>query len=443
MFIFWAVVLPSFAADPTEYSIQVRNAPVADIVRMLAQLDGKNVVISDKIEGTVTASFKAIQLEDALTAVLDANDLGFVIKGDVIRVATRTDIETMGEDLQIRTIPLKYAKVDKVSEQVESLISERGSVMVDERTNSISVRDTETKIEDILKLIGNIDKKDRQVLIEAKIVEASTDFIRSVGIQWGVTRTGKVGVAGLTDVGAADSGNALNLDTPASGASGTNPYSGVALALGSFGGVITDVQLSAAEEHGDLNILSRPSVVTLNNQEAKIHSGVQFYIQTSGDVTISSGSSSTTTSSNLQQVDAGITMTVTPQITISDKINLVIDVTESQADFTQQVGGIPTILDNTATTSVLLNDGEITVIGGLFQIQKQNTRQGIPLLHRIPLFGALFRNTTKTKSKSELIIFIKPSIVKEGLAQLPSYPEDDAPPVKPVREVRKKKGKWK
>lgn len=430
------------AADSKDYSIEVRNASVSDIVRMLAQMDDKNVVISDKIEGNVTASFQSIHLHDALSAILETHNLGAVIKDDVIRVTTLENIEEKGHDLIIRTVPLKYAKVDKVLTQVESLISERGSVMMDERTNSISVRDTEVKIQDILKLIASIDKIDQQVLIEAKIVEASLEFIQSLGIQWGLNRSGTVSFSGVNTVGSADSGNTLNVNTPASGMSSTNPLSGATLALGRFGGVLTEIQLTAAEEKGDLNILSRPSVVTLNNQEAKIHSGIQFFIQTSGDVTISSGGGSTTGGSNLQQIEAGINMVVTPQITVNEKINLSIDVTESQADFTRQVDGIPTLIDNTAATTVLLNDGETTVIGGLFQIKTQKNRQGVPILHRIPLLGALFRNTTHTKNKTELIIFIKPTIVRDNLSKLPTYPEDDSSEKKTVRKKRHSTGKW-
>lgn len=427
------------ASAQAQYAIKFREAPVKDVVRMLAELNGKNVVVADGITGKVTASFQSIDLDNALRAVLETNGLGMVSKNKIIHISTDESLQASGEDLIIKTIPLKYSKVADVATQVESLVSERGSVMMDERTNSLSVRDTAVKIKDIQRLIWNIDKRDKQVLIEAKIVEASVEFIRSVGIQWGATRSsGKVQFGGVTGVGSGDAGRALNNNTPAVGFNGGSPLSGIALALGEFGGVITDVQLTAAEEKGNLNILSRPSVVTMNNQEARISSGIKFFIKTSGDVTIGgtgTGADTATGNSNLQEIEAGITLAVTPQITGDEKINLSIDVTESQADFSTQVDGVPSIIDNSASTTVLLRDGETTVIGGLFQIKKTKSRSGVPVLQRIPLFGALFRQSTRTKNKSELLIFIKPTIVDENVATLPRYPRDEST----MKELTEKK----
>ena len=427
--------LPLHGTDEL-YSVEVRKAPIKDIVRMLAQMDGKNVVIPDNITGEVTASFQSVLLPDALQAILETNNLGAVTKNNVVQIATRETLEKLGEDLVTQTYPLKYAKAPLISAQIQSLLSTRGVVMTDERTNSVTVRDTSVHLQDVETLLANIDKLDKQVLIEAKVVEASADFIRSLGIQWGVTKSGgSVGITGLEKVGAADSTRTLSLDTPATGLSGASPLSGIALALGSFGGVITDVQLTAAEERGDLNILSRPSIVTLNNQPATIRSGVKFFVKTSGDVVIGSGSS------NLQQIDAGITMTVTPQVTRDAKVSLMIDVTESQPDFSRQVDGIPAIIDNNASTNVFLSDGETTVIGGLFQLQKTHAQKGIPGLMRIPLFGSLFRSNTRGKSKKELLIFIKPTIVKGSAVQLSSTSaEEEAEFFKTKKE---KKGKSK
>ncbi len=164
-------------------------------------------------------------------------------------------------------------------------------------------------------------------------------------------------------------------------------------------------------------------MVTLNNQSATINSGVKFYVKSPGNVTIGGATTGTTAAtSNLQEIRAGITLTVTPQITIDDRVNLVINVTESQPNFSQTVDGTPSINDNSATTTVLLNDGETTVIGGLFQIRKSKSSNGVPGLNRIPLFGALFGNRTKGRNKKELIIFITPSIV-QSVPQLPTYPE--------------------
>ncbi len=433
-------LLPTLGFTQTKqnkrYTIEIQDAPIQHVVRMLTMIDGQNVVMPDKMEGLVTASFNSISLQDALEAILETHGLGAVSKNKVIRIATKEALEELGEDLETTTFRLKYAKAKDVGGQVEALVSERGSVMIDDRINALTVRDTLPYLQDVQTLITNIDKLDKQVLIEAKIVEASVDYVRSLGVQWGFTDTaGEFQVAGLNAVGAADSGRTLNLNTSATGLGGANPTSGVALGLGPFGDTLFDTQLSLAEEKGDLSILSRPSIVTVNNQPATIHSGVKFFVKTSGDLTISASSSgSSTGTSNLQQIDAGITMIVTPQVTVDGKISLAIDVTESQPDFANTVDGIPSIIDNTAATTVFLNNGATTVIGGLFQLQKTKTKRGLPVLHRIPIFGALFGSTRRGTTKKELLVFITPSIVKEHVRQLSAFEEEDSEIMKELQK---------
>lgn len=442
--IFLFLMLFSFArfalAATNLYSVEIRNAPLADIIRMLAELDGKSVVVPTGISGTVTASFKEADLKDVLKAVLESNALGMIEKGDIVRVATSDTMEKLGEDLVTRTIALKYAKADAISNQVKSLLSTRGSVMVDVRTNTVTVRDVPAFLDDAEALIANVDRRDRQVLIEARILEASVEFIRSLGIQWGANGSkGPVSVSGLTTVGTAPSGRGLILATPATGLNSAAALSGVGLV---FGGNQADMQITAAEERGDINILSRPSIVTMNNQPASIHSGVSFRVKTAGNVTIGSGSTgASTTASNLEEIQAGITLSVTPQITEDGRVHLTVDVTESQPDFSRQVDGIPAIIENTATTTVFLKDGEVTVIGGLYQTKDTRSQKGIPGLHRVPLLGALFGSKSKGKTKSELLIFIRPTVVKNGLAQLPSYPYDDSEIMKHEAKEAKKKEK--
>ncbi|MDO8493740.1 MAG: secretin N-terminal domain-containing protein, partial [Deltaproteobacteria bacterium] len=379
------LILFSFArlavANTNLYSVEIRNAPLADIIRMLAELDGKSVVVPTGISGTVTASFKESDLKDVLKAVLESNALGMIEKGDIVRVATSDTMEKLGEDLVTRTISLKYAKAEAISNQVKSLLSTRGSVMVDVRTNTVTVRDVPAFLDDAEVLIANVDRRDRQVFIDARILEASVEFIRSLGIQWGANgTTGEVAVSGLTAVGTAPSGRGLILATPASGLNSATALSGVGLV---FGGSSADMQITAAEDRGDINILSRPSIVTMNNQPASIHSGVSFRVKTAGNVTIGSGSTgASTTASNLEEIQAGITLSVTPQITEDGRVHLTVDVTESQPDFSRQVDGIPAIIENTATTTVFLKDGEVTVIGGLYQTKDTKSQKGIPGLHR-------------------------------------------------------------
>lgn len=413
------VLASTLVAGDLRYSVEVRDAPLGDVARMLVQMDGKNVVVPGQADIPVTASFGSTTLMDALNAILQANGYGSIELNDIVQVATKDVLEKMGADLEIDTIPLKYSKSGPMAAQAKAFISDRGTVVVDERTNAITVRDTQQRLNNIRRLVASLDHADRQVLIESKIVEASEDFARSVGIQWGVSRVNhSTNFGGVNSVGLDDQGRPLMVNNP------SNPIlSGASLVLGNFKGTFTDIQISAGEQNGLLNILSRPSVVTLNNQAATINSGVKFYVKSPGNVSIGGATSgATAATSNLQEIRAGITMTVTPQITIDDRVNLVINVTESQPNFGQMVDGTPSINDNSASTTVLLNDGETTVIGGLFQLRKSRSSNGVPGLNRIPFFGALFGNRSKNRNKRELIIFITPSIVR-SVPQLPTYPE--------------------
>ncbi len=418
------------AVSPQRYSVEFRKADIKSAIRILARMADKNIVFPDRIEGTVTASFDNIKLEDAINAVLKSNGYGVIVEDDIIQIASRKELSELGEDLVARSYKLKYAKATTVLSSVLSLVSQRGSAIADEMTNSIYVRDTKQGLANVNGLIASLDKKGRQLLIEAKIVEASVDFIRSLGIQWGVTKSGgKIQTAGLTAVGTADSGRALMLNSPASSARGGNPYGGVGLILGSFKGVLTDIQISAAEQEGDITVLARPTIATLNNQPAKIRSGTKFYVKTFGDVNIGGTGTGTVSggdSANLQEIDTGIELNVTPQISSGGSIRLDIEATQSEADFTQAIEGVPAVQDKTAQTVVRLRDGETTIIGGLFHLRDTKTVTGVPGLMKVPIFGNLFKSKGKAKQKRELLIFLTPKIVESAVSALPYFKEPDS-----------------
>ncbi len=412
------------AAAPT-YSIEFREADIKDVIRFLAKMDNKNVIVSDKLEGTVTVSFDTITLNTALHSVLDAHGLIFIYENDVLKIAPLDEFKKLGKDLSAETYNLKYATASKVIDQVKSLVSTRGSAIFDERTNSITIKDTPEDLKNTREFLTRLDTKDEQVLIEAKIIEASFDFINSLGIQWGGeaakgnVRTGGISEVGTTTFGST-SGN-LAVNAPARGTTGTQGGLGMLMSIGSSTAI---AKLSAAEERGDISILSRPSVTTLNNQAARIRSGVTFYVKASGDISIGSSSTSNSTSSGLETIESGIELIVTPQITVRDFVKLTIEATESQPDFSRAVEGIPAIIDNTASTTVLLKNKETTIIGGLLQSRKSNQEKGVPWLSKIPVLGWLFRSKTDTNNKSELLVFIKPTILEGSLKEIPSIKED-------------------
>ena len=417
----------SYAAG--QYSVEFRNADIKNAVRVLAKMNNSNIVVPDSVEGKVTASFENINLKHAIESILRANNFGFFEDHGVMLVIPQKELEQIGEDLKVHSFVLNNAKAEAILGQVQSLVTARGTAVADERTNSIHVRDTNAALSSIKILVEQLDSKGQQVLIGAKLIEATTDFIRSIGIQWGVTSSGSnVQVAGLSAVGTDDAGRNLIFNAPAQLARGNPPIAGLGLIVGSFKGIMTDIQLTAAEEHGDISVLSRPSIATLENQPARIRSGERFFIKTSGDVVIGGGGAGTTTSvgNNLQEIDTGVELKVTPQISADNYIKLYIEATHSEADFSRAVDGVPVVLDSTATTTVLLRDGETTIIGGLFRIRDAKGVKGVPGLMKIPIIGNLFKNKARNRTKSELLVFITPRIIDSAVFSLPHFKEAES-----------------
>lgn len=424
-----------FVLSAKQYSVEIRHAPVADVIRLLVSMENKNVIIPGDLTGTVIASFPKIELDDALNSVLESNQLIGSFSNGVLAVSTKKTQELLGKDLSTTSFNLKYAKAKEVGSQAKALLLGKGSILIDDRTNSITVYATKNQIDSIAALVHNIDKIDKQVLIEARIIEASKNFSRNLGVQWGINGSfGPLRVGGLAGAGTSQGGRNLNVGAPSS-----NPISGVSAALGPLGNSFIDLQISMGEENGTLSVLSRPSIVTMNNQPATIQSGLKFYVRTAGSVTIASGSSpasggasqapggdpsdssanaassGATTGSTLQQITSGITLIVTPHITPDNKISLTINVVSSQVNFSQMVADIPSISDNTATTTVLLEDGATTVIGGLTKLTNSKSSKGIPWLARLPVIGPLFGTSSKGDSNEELLILLTPTVVKEAL----------------------------
>lgn len=439
LFFFQAIPCSS-AGDPPSlseapYDIAFEGADIKAALRFLAAVGQFNLIVPDGIEGNVTVSFRGVGVKSAMVSILKANDLDYTVENNVWRVGEGNLFSETGEDLKTETFVLNYASAGALSTQIQSLLSKRGSIIADERTNTITVKDMGATIDQVQSLIASVDRKDRQVLIEAKIIEASRDFSRDLGVQWGVNSDGtnRLDVSGLTGVGTSEQGNPLgqNLGFP-------KPLSGVGLSLGRLaGGTNVELQIQMAEQKGKARIVSSPSIVTTNGMPANIRSGETLLVRTSSGLTISTGTTTGTaatgtapndTSSAVQQIETGIELNVTPQISSERHIKLLIESTTSQADFSRSVDGMPVILDNRATTTVLIRDQETTVIGGLVQNNTSVRRRGVPGLSKVPLLGGLFRSKSRSVSDSELIIFIKPTIL-DAREALPSDSPVKAPDV--------------
>lgn len=392
------------------YVVEFRNAPIRDTLSLLAKASNLNVIMPEDLSGRVTLSFDEIELIEALRSVLRVNGYEYAIESQILRIG-KPEAFVGGTDLRTQNFHLKYATAKDLVTQVKPLTSDRGSVVADERTNTLTVKDRDPIVANIGNLIASVDRRDEQVAIEARIVDASRSFSRSIGIKWGLSgQKSDVRVRGVGEVGTnSSSGNPVNVNL------GTNaPTSGLGLIIGSVTGNNFEAQLTASEQKGDIQILSKPSVTTLNNMPAKIRSGTKIYVKSTSSISVGTagGTSASGATGGLQEINTGIELTVTPQISIDDYIKMKIDAVESEADFSRTVDGIPAVIDNTASTTVLIKDGETTVIGGLVKQKTTREKKGVPGFQSIPVMGYLFQSRTRTRSDGELMIFITPKIIK-------------------------------
>ncbi len=396
------------------FSMEVRDANIRDMLRALAQQSGLNIIFGENVKGTVTLSFKDIKFKDALEIMLRANGLGYTIKNGVVWVGKQDAISKVGdelEEIEMAVIKLNYADPAKIVSQIQGALSEGGSAVHDTRTNSVVIRDLRRNIDIARNVIRRLDIRSTQVLIEARIVEATTSFARQLGIQWGGTYTSSSGntYTGANVLGTGVSGSNYAVDMPPTSAS-----AGVGMLIGSLSDKLTlDVEISAAERNGDLTIISQPKIATLNNKPAMIHSGLTFRVKLSQTLiadssqTISSGSEQV----GIEEIKTGIDLQVTPQLSDDGFILLDIETEKSDADFSHVVDGIPGITEKSASASILVRDGDTVVLGGLYKTSNSKTENSVPLLGKIPILGWLFKSRERIKDKEELLVFITPKII--------------------------------
>ncbi len=403
------------------------------MLRTFAEISGLNIVLDPTIgacapsgAGCVDLALRDVPWDQALDIILKANKLGYTVDGTIVRIAPMSvladeegerrklaEAQALAGELQVLTRPLSYAKAaELVPILTRSALSQRGDVQVDQRTNTLVIRDLGDRLTAADELITTLDRPERQVEIEARIVRIRRDYSRELGILWGVNgrvapdlgnttglafpNTGSLGGRTGGTQGPETTDTAVNL--PVQGA----PTGAIGLALGSVNGAFRlDVALQALEDQGKLRLLSSPRVSTQNNIEAEITQGTQIPLQTVANNTVS-----------VTFKDAALTLRVTPQITASSTVILRISLEKAQADFSRSINGIPPIDTQRAVTNVLLADGETTVIGGIFESQEITGQAAVPLLSRLPLLGWLFKNSQQSEFQDELMIFITPRISK-------------------------------
>jgi len=400
------------AAEARVFSIEVRGAEISDVLRALAQQSGFNIIIGEGVEGKVTLSLRKISFRDALEMIIKANGLKYTVHNNVFWVAKEVDLSG---DLATEIIELNNAVPASAILQVKGTLSPEGTALADERTNSVIIRDLPSNLAKARTLLKMLDSRTPQVVIEARIVEANNNFTRQLGVQWGGSYTsGRDVVTGnaLLPLSAGSRNFAVNL--PAS-----NPVGGLGIVLGNISNkLFLDIELSAAETRGDLKIISRPRIATLNNQPATIHSGLTFRVKLSQASTGSTTSTVSATStgggtlSGLEEIKTGIDLTVTPKISSDGYISMDIETNKSDPDYTHTVDGIPGVSEKSASTHVLVKDGDTIVIGGLYKSSTSDENDAVPLLSRVPVLGALFRSSSRSETREELLVFITPTIVK-------------------------------
>ena len=411
-------------------SLDFVNADIHSIFRLISHVSNLNIVTGDDVSGRVTVRLQNVPWDQALAAVLQAKGLGSQKFGNIIRVAPIETIKSEQQsaveakraqeeltELQLLVLPLNYAQASDLQEQVAELLSSRGTLQVDTRGNQLIIKETEKRLAQIRELVRHLDKETPQVLIEARVVEASSNFTQMMGIQWGAELQANASTGYSTGllfpnsigIGGAIARDALGSEqfySPGAEALIVDmgpeaSTSGISFALGSIPGLIDlDARLSAMESDGYGKVVSEPRISTLDNQMARISQGARIpYLSTSSGGT------------QVQFTEAALEMTVTPHITSDDQIFLDLNISNNRPDFSNLVQGQPSIQIKEAQTNVLVANGDTTVIGGVFSTETATSIDRVPGFYKIPVLGKLFQNSSENVVRNEMIVFITPQIV--------------------------------
>ncbi len=423
--------------------LDLKDADIHNILRLLADVGRVNIVTADDVSGNVTIRMRNVPWDQALDVVLQAKGLGMIRSGNLIRVAPLAALQKERElrlaqqkqelelaPLETRLIPVSYATADELQARAKDFLSPRGSIAVDERTNVLIARDVAGNLNHIEELVRSLDTQTPQVLVEARIVEATSKYLRDVGIQWGGDATfseatgNPTGVAFPSRVGVA--GGNYDNGTPTQGlspfqskianpnfavnlpaAAGTGQGGALGLSFGSLDNTLNlAVRLSAAESSGMLRIVSSPRILTLDNREARINQGTLIpFAQVSAQ-----GVQTTFQEAKLQ-------LLVKPHVTADGSVAMHVKINRDEPDFNQtSARGDPTILKREAETDLLVMDGHTAVIGGIFTRNTGRNLDQVPFFGDIPILGVLFQRRRASDSRNELVIFLTPRIVNRAEA---------------------------
>jgi type IV pilus assembly protein PilQ len=417
-------------------SLDFKDADIKNVLRILADVGGLNLITTEEVKALVTLRLTDLPWDQVLDIVLKANGLEAIQEGNVVIISSAERVkrereatlaakkqELELEPLAVQYLTLNYAKAKEIAEKIKGILSKRegAGVAVDERTNTVIVRDVQQALHEARDLVEKLDTQTPQVLIEMHIVEASQTFARNFGSLFDFTRDGAAIISSFEPGG--------NFD------------------LGNLGGALTVFQkkigslkdltavLAALEEEGKLRIVSKPRVVTLNNIPSTIESVTILRIplpSTGTVINTGQGGQAGGASIATEKVSVGIILTVTPQVSADGFVFLNIQVKSSTVEPPVAGSALFTEFSREANSRVLIRDGDTVVIGGIFREKRSNARAGFPYLSDLPGLGWLFKRVIREDQKEELIVFITPKILREG-----AFP---SPPVEDLRPGEEKKG---
>jgi type IV pilus assembly protein PilQ len=394
-------------------TLEFADAEVRKIFQLLSEVSNKNFVLGDEVTGTISLKLVNVPWDQALDIILDTKGLDKREQGNIVLIRGKGKFKSLlDEESEIRKATLKnepletamldvnYADLGSIVSQFTAIKTERGMITQDQRTNKVIIRDVKTAIADMRNILKSLDVPEKQVMIEARIVEASTTFTQSLGVNWGIHyRDGSAAIAGINSMDTSFGGLASNV-APTTGVSG-NPGATAGISFGTLSSNIQlDMRLNAAVSAGLVRIVSTPKVATLNHKSAKITQGQQIPY-----------TSSTSDKIETKFVEAALSLEVTPHINPNGTVIMKIDA-KNDAPGT---GNPPPINKKEATTEMMLRDGETTVIGGIYVESESSGDDGVPYLLNVPFLGSLFKSTDTKRSRSELLIFITPRIISSSI----------------------------
>ncbi len=421
-------------------TLNFQDVDVRAILQIIADVAGKNLVASDAVSGTIALRLENVPWDQALDIILTTKGLdkredgNVMLVGTIKEIAARETAEAAARTLSTELAPLRseviqvnYAKAQELATLIsssENLLSGRGTINFDARTNTLLINETREKLADIRALVSQLDVPVKQVLIESRIVIANDDFSRDIGVRAGIstvqTSNDNVFVSsgttnavnGVTNAILSGQGsnlggsfgsnlNRFNINLPVSDSTASR------IALGILGSdYLVDLELSALQAEGRGELISTPRVITANAQEANIKQGVEIPYQQAS----SSGAT------NVAFKEAVLSLNVTPQLTPDNRVIMDLVVSKDEPDFTRAVLGVPPVNTREVKTRVLVRNGETVVLGGVYERNIQLSETKVPILGDIPLVGYLFRSRSKSDSKTELLIFVTPKIISEGIS---------------------------